>query len=387
MKIPKLSISVWLWAGAALILATGLAWLAWPRAPVVTTVPVSRGPVQLELVDEGHTRIHDVYVVAAPVSGALQRLPVEAGDAIEKGQIVATLRPAQPLPLDARSAAEADAAVTAATAAVRAAEGDVVMARRQSVRTRALFDQGYASQAAFDAAATALTVANATLSARKADLRRARVAAGLGNSETREIVQVKSPAAGHVLRLYQQSEAVIAAGTPLLDIGNPDNIEVVAEFLTQDAVRMHTGDPAYVENWGGGPPIAATVSRIEPFARTKVSALGVEEQRVNVIAQLAAPRDAPRLGHGFRVDLRVLLARQENAVRVPSDALVRDGRDWGVYTVRDHRLVFRRVRIGEASGPFRPVLSGLHPGDPIVLFPSDALRPGLTVRVTSGQAP
>ncbi len=246
---------------------------------------------------------------------------------------------------------------------------------------------GYASQAAFDAAATALTVANATLSARKADLRRARVAAGLGNGETREIVQVKSPAAGQVLRLYQQSEAVIAAGTPLLDIGNPDNIEVVAEFLTQDAVRMHTGDPAYVENWGGGPPIAATVTRIEPFARTKVSALGVEEQRVNVIAQLAAPRDAPRLGHGFRVDLRVLVARQDDVVRLPSDALVRDGRDWGVYTVRDHRLVFRRVRIGEASGPFRPVLSGLHPGDPIVLFPSDALRPGLTVRVTSGQAP
>jgi HlyD family secretion protein len=387
MKIPKLSISVWLWAGAALILAAGLGWLAWPRAPVVTTVPVSRGPVQLELADEGHTRIHDVYVVAAPVSGALQRLPVEAGDAIEKGQVVATLRPAPPLPLDARSAAEADAAVAAATAAVRAAEGDVVMARRQSVRTRALFDQGYASQAAFDAATTALTVANATLSARKADLRRARIAAGLGNGETREIAQVKSPAAGHVLRLYQQSEAVIAAGTPLLDIGNPANIEVVAEFLTQDAVRMHTGDPAYVENWGGGPPIAATVTRIEPFARTKVSALGVEEQRVNVIAQLAAPRDAPRLGHGFRVDLRVLVARQDDVVRVPSDALVRDGRDWGVYTVRDHRLVFRRVRIGESSGPFRPVLSGLQPGDPIVLFPSDALRPGLTVRVTSGQAP
>ena len=386
MKIPKLSISVWLWAGAALILAAGLGWLAWPRAPVVTTMPVSRGPVQLELVDEGRTRIHDVYVVAAPVSGALQRLPVEAGDAIEKGQVVATLRPALPLPLDARSAAEADAAVMAATAAVRAAEGDVVMARRQSVRTRALFDQGYASQAAFDGAATALTVANATLSARKADLRRARIAAGLGNGETREIVQVKSPAAGHVLRLYQQSEAVIAAGTPLLDIGNPANIEVVAEFLTQDAVRMHAGDSAYVENWGGGPPIAATVTRIEPFARTKVSALGVEEQRVNVIAQLAAPRDAPRLGHGFRVDLRVLVARQDDVVRVPVDALVRDGRDWGVYTVRDHRLVFKRVRIGEASGPFRPVLGGLQSGDPIVLFPSDALRPGLTVRVTSEKA-
>ncbi len=387
MKIPKPPTSVWLWAGAALILAAGLAWLAWPRAPVVTTVTVSRGPVQLELVDEGRTRIHDVFVVAAPVSGALQRLPVEAGDGVGKGQVVATLRPAHPMPLDARSAAEADAAVTAAAAAVQAAEGDVVIARRQSVRTRALFDQGYASQASFDAAAAALTVANATLAARRADLRRARITAGLANGETREIVQVQSPAAGQVLRLYQQSEAVIAAGTPLLDIGNPARIEVVAEFLTQDAVRMHIGDPAYVENWGGGPPVSAKIARIEPFARTKVSALGVEEQRVNVIAQLAAPQDAPRLGHGFRVDLRVLVARQDDAVRVPVDALVRDGRDWGVYTVRDHRLVFKRVRIGEASGPFRPVLSGLQAGDSIVLFPSDALSTGLTVRVISERAP
>lgn len=386
MKIPKPPTSVWLWAGAALVLVLGLAWLAWPRAPVVTTVTVARGPVQLELVDEGRTRIHDVFVVAAPVSGALQRLPVEAGDAVGKGQVVATLRPAHPLPLDARSAAEADAAVTAAAAAVQAAEGDVVIARRQSVRTRALFDQGYASQASFDAAAAALTVANATLAARRADLRRARVTAGLANGETREIVQVQSPAAGQVLRLYQQSEAVIPAGTPLLDIGNPARIEVVAEFLTQDAVRMHIGDPAYVENWGGGSPVRATIARIEPFARTKVSALGVEEQRVNVIAHLAAPQDAPRLGHGFRVDLRVLVARQDNVVRVPVDALVRDGRDWGVYTVRDHRLVFKRIRIGEASGPFRPVLGGLQAGDPIVLFPSDALRPGLTVRVTSERA-
>jgi HlyD family secretion protein len=249
----------------------------------VDVAVIDRGVVRAEVVDEARTRIHDVFVVAAPVSGELQRIELEPGDAVVRGQVVATIQPADPALLDARVAAEANAGVSAAQAALSAAEADYQLAQNDRQRIAALFARDFASQAALDAADAALRAARAAVNARRADLTRARAAAGSPTSRARRATPIASPAAGRVLRVLQESETIALAGSPLLEIGDPAQIEIVAEFLSQDAVRMQAGAAAQIENWGGDPPIPARVFRIEPYARTKISALGVEEQRVNVI--------------------------------------------------------------------------------------------------------
>jgi HlyD family secretion protein len=187
-----------------------------------------------------------------------------------------------------------------------------------------------------------------------------------------------------VLRIVQESESVVAGGAPLLEIGNPDTIEIVAEFLSQDAVAISAGAPAFVENWGGQEAIPARVFRVEPFGRTEISALGVEEQRVNVIAHLRDPATAPALGHGFRVDLRVVVSRQDNVLRVPVDALLRDGAGWAVFRIEGGRARWTPIEVGEGGERHRAVRSGLEPGDRVVLFPGDVLEDGARVRAGGG---
>jgi HlyD family secretion protein len=195
---------------------------------------------------------------------------------------------------------------------------------------------------------------------------------------------VPAPATGRVLRVLQQSETIAIAGAPLLEIGDPSQIEIAADFLSQDAVRMQAGAPAAIENWGGDTPIPATVFRIEPYARTTISALGVEEQRVTVILHLLNPESAPPLGHGFRVDARVVVHQEDAAVRVPTDALVRDGEAWAVFVIRRGRARLTRVEIGNGGDDYRAVRSGLAPGDRVVLFPGDALADRASVTLRRG---
>ncbi|HTM82063.1 efflux RND transporter periplasmic adaptor subunit [Asticcacaulis sp.] len=376
MKLPKPNLSHLLWLGAGIVLLAAFLWMMWPRSKAVETAIVDRGVVQHDIIDEGRTRIHNVFVVAAPVAGELQRIAVEPGDAVVRGQTVALLSPASPALLDARLSAETQAGIMAAAAGLRSADADLALARRDRLRTQTLFDRGYASQAALDNATAVLDAAQATRLARLAQLKQAQVAAGTPGGETGVITTVKSPVAGQVLQLYQQSETVLPAGSPLLSIGDPAEVEIVSEFLSQDAVLMKVGNNAFVEGWGGNTPIPARISRIEPYAHTKVSALGVEEQRVNVIAQLIHPDSAPSLGHGFRVDLRVVISRQEGAMRVPVDCLVRNGEAWSVFRVEKGRAVLRPVQIGDGGDRFRAVISGLSAGDRLVLFPGDTLRSG-----------
>lgn len=379
---PKLARAQWIWLGFGAALGLLLVWLAWPRAQAVEIAVIDRGAVRSEVIDEARTRVHDVFLISAPVSGALQRVELEPGDAVERGQVVATILPADPALLDARLAAEANAGVAAAQAALSAAEADYQLAQSDRQRVATLFARDFASQAALDAADAGQRAARAAVNARRADLARARAAAGSPNARARRSTPVTSPAAGHVLRVLQESETIALAGAPLLEIGDPAQIEIVAEFLSQDAVRMQAGAAAQIENWGGGSPIAARVFRIEPYARTKTSALGVEEQRVNVILHLQEPEDAAALGHGFRVDARVVIAEESDALRVPTDALVRDGRGWAVFVLEGGRARLRPITIGGGGEDYRSVTQGLEVGERVVLFPSDSLADGARIRPT-----
>lgn len=378
----RLSVAQRVWLGAGIAVALLLVWLAWPRPMSVEIATIDRGVVRSEVVDEARTRIHDVFVIAAPVSGELQRIELEPGDAVERGQVVASIQPADPALLDARVAAEASAAVAAAQAALAASEADLQLAQSDQRRVATLFAREFASQAALDAANASLRAARAAVNARRAEVTRARAAAGSPSARARRATPVTSPAAGRVLRVLQQSETIALAGAPLIEIGDTSQIEIAAEFLTQDAVRMQAGASAQIENWGGETPIPARVFRIEPYARTRISALGVEEQRVNVILHLVDPDTAPPLGHGFRVDARVVLNEEHDALRAPTDALVRDGDGWAVFVVRGGRARLTPITLGDGGDDYRAVSSGLRAGDRVILFPGDSMFDGDRVQGT-----
>lgn len=379
-SLPRLSLARWLWTATGLMLVIGLAWLAWPRALEVETAAIDRGTVRREIVDEGRTRIHDVFVISAPVAGDLQRIELHPGDPVARGAVVATILPADPALMDARVAQEAAAAVTAARSALTAAEAGADLARRDQTRVARLAEQGFAAPAALDSANAALRAARAEVSARRAELQRAMVAAGRSRTRPGRPTPVRSPASGRVLQLLRPSQGVVLVGTPLLELGDPANLEVVAEFLSQDAMLIPTGARANLEGWGGETALPARVSIIEPFAHTKVSALGIEEQRVNVILRLSDPGAAPPLGHGFRLDVRVVVSETPNALRVPTDALVRDGPGWAVFRILEGRARLTPIRIGTGDDHFRAVLGGLVAGDRVILFPGDAIADGIRVR-------
>ncbi|MFO0509474.1 MAG: efflux RND transporter periplasmic adaptor subunit, partial [Gammaproteobacteria bacterium] len=267
-----------LWGAVAIALAVVLAVAFWPRAVEVELATVDRGTVREELVDEGRTRMREVYVVAAPVSGRLLRVAVEPGDAVRAGEGVARMTRGATGFLDARIEAEARAGLAAAGARRSAAAAERELASIEATRMTTLARDRLVAASVRDAAVTRLRAAEASEQAAIADERRARSAllsAGVGAEAGTGVSVVAAPTAGVVLRVAQESEAVVAAGTPLVVIGDPGELEVVAEFLSQDAVRLVAGARASLENWGG-PPVAAVVHRVEPVARTKVSALGIE---------------------------------------------------------------------------------------------------------------
>ena len=360
-----------LWGAVAIALVVTLAVAFWPRAVEVELATVDRGTVREELVDEGRTRMREVYVVAAPVSGRLLRVAVEPGDAVRAGEGVARMTRGAAGFLDARIEAEARAALAAASARRSAAVAERELAATEAARMTTLARDRLVAASARDAAAARLRSAEAGEEAAAAEERRVRsalLAAGTGAESGGTSFAVAAPAAGVVLRVAQESEAVVAAGTPLVVIGDPAEVEVVAEFLSQDAVRIAPGARASLENWGG-PPVAAVVHLIEPVARTKVSALGIEEQRANVILRFVALPPATLRAHDFRVDARVVVAEQADAVRVPLGALFRSDGGWAVYRERGGRAERVPVELTVQDSNFRAVVSGLSPGDRVVLSP------------------
>ena len=373
------------WIAAALVAIVVIVFAMLPEPLEVDMAVVDRGDVRVDIVDEGRTRMHDVYMVSAPVTGRVLRVDVEPGDTVAVGAVVARMSRAAAGFLDTRSDLQARAAVRAAEAQLRSAVASFTLAAREHQRNLEMMKSNLISKATADQSEARLDAARAARDAADAEVKRARSALLDASRVSGDTVAVTSPSAGRVLRVPQQSEAVINAGTPIVEIGDPQRIEVVAEFLSQDAVRMQPGAQAQIENWGG-PPLPAVVERVEPVARTKISALGVEEQRTNVILQFTPEAVDPPQAHDFRVDVRVVIGEARDAVRVPLGALFRRDEGWAVYKVVGGKAAITEVRVAEADGRYRAVLSGLTPGDQVIVFPSSAVTAGASVRARETRA-
>ena len=388
-----------LWAVPALLLAGLLVSAFLPKPVPVDLAVVARGPLVVTVGGEGQTRVRDLYTVSAPLAAQVERLALEPGDPVTAGEtVVALLRPVDPAFLDRRSRTQGAAEVEAAQSAVTAADRQVARAAAQLAFSRSELERAVSlaaqgnvarrtvEQARMDLAAhkAEFEADQATLDARRHDLAAARArliepeAAAAAGGAGPCCVTVRAPAGGRVLHVLQKSAAVVAPGTPLLEIGDPAALEVVVDLLSADAVKVAARSVASIEDWGGGPALPAIVRRVEPSGFTKVSALGIEEQRVNVIIDLAGAAP-PALGDGFRVMARVEVWRAGDTVRAPLGALFRDGADWAAFRVEDGIARLRRLRLGQMNDQAAQVLDGLAAGDRLVLHPSDRVADGVTV--------
>lgn len=357
----------------------------WPRPVLVETARAQLGPLRTEVVEEGRTQVRERFVVAAPVGGQLQRIQLEAGDPVMATQtVVAVIDPVRPALLDARSRLLALARRDGSVASLERARAAQQFALSERQRFERLFaDKTIPIQeleaAQWRAEAATREVASAESAVRQAE---AELAPFVDADEglARDPVTVTAPAGGRVLRILQESSRVVSAGTPLLEIGDPSNLEVVVDVLSRDAAAIEPGTPVELEQWGGTSPLLAKVRRVEPAAFTKVSALGVEEQRVNLIADLVTPpEDRRNLGDQYRVEARIIVWSTNRTLKVPSGALFRFGQDWAAYQVQNRRANLRRVVTGR-SGEFETeVREGLAEGDIVVLYPGDRVRDGRRV--------
>jgi HlyD family secretion protein len=371
--------------------------VAWLPNPIeVEIAPVTRGPLVVTVNEDGRTRVKDRYIVSAPVTGNLARHELEAGDAIEEQQVLARLVPLPPPLLDVRTRAEAKARVDAAMAALRQAEATVKRARFQRDfekqeydRVLAVVQQGGLAKSDADRAVSTYRSSeedlhSAEFGARVADhqleLARTALSQLSVKAEDTEQLEIKSPVAGQVLRVFQESEGVVQSGTPILEVGDPSALEIVVDVLSQDATRIPARAPTLIERWGGKNPLHGHVRVVEPSAFTKISALGVEEQRVNVIVDLDDDRTLwSTLGDGYRVEARISVWEGRDVLEVPASAVFRSEEAWATFVVEEGTAVLRRVDIGESNGLETEVLSGLQEGDTVIAYPSDSVRDGVSV--------
>ncbi len=399
----------WIVVAAVLIAGSAVAfWALRPQPVAVDTAAIARGALEVTVSEEGRTRVRDIYTVSAPVAGTLQRSLREVGDEVVAGRtVVAVIRPSAPGLLDARARREAEAIVAAveamiesANAQVREAEAQLAYATSEHKRAAELRQTSAVSESRFEETRAAALAAEARLAAARATLvayrhglqmAKARLVGPLderGNGEAGACcLLVQAPVDGRVLAIHHESEQVVAAGTALIELGDPRRIEVVAELLSSDAVRIVPGAPVRIDGWGGPGTLAARVRYVEPAGFTKTSALGIEEQRVRAILDFDGPPDErPGLGHGYQVTAHISVRRIEDAPLVPLGALFRRGDNWSVFvTDSQGRARERVVRIGERTAREAVVLAGLEPGERVVLYPSDRVTDGVRIRERDGR--
>jgi HlyD family secretion protein len=377
--------------GLGIALAGAIALALRPAPVAVEAAAVDSGPVRVTVDWTGKTRVRERYQVAAPVSGRLSRVALRAGDRVRAGDVVARVAGAAASPLDPRSRAElsarlgaARAAEGAAAAGLQRAQAAAAQARRDADRAEALAQGGSIAAQAVESARAHLRVREEEQHMAAAALRRARAeaaaaAAALGAGErSSAAVEVRAPTDGAVLRVLRESAGPVTAGTPIVEFGDPTDIEVVLDLPTADAVRVHRGDRALASGWGGSAPLAAVVRRVEPSAYTKVSPLGVEEQRVDVLLDPVGEGWAA-LGDGFSVDVQVVVQELPDAIRVPTSALFRDRDGWALYAVVDGRARRRAVDVAARGGATAAVREGVRPGDRVLVHPSDEVTDGARV--------
>ncbi|MEN9221512.1 MAG: efflux RND transporter periplasmic adaptor subunit [Thermostichus sp. BF3_bins_97] len=427
--------------GAGLVVLMG--WAFWPSPVPVDMAVVERGLLQVTVEAEGRTRLRERFEIAAPVDGRLERIPVRVGDPVSSGDIIARIDPlplasqvqsiqAQIQRLEAEkqgvdtqrpkaaSLVQAEAAIAAAQARyqqalAQQAEAQAIweQAQREHQRLEDLFQQGAIPRQALEEAELAETSRHQTLTARQQEVEQAQAAilsaqqgvqllqaqqrdpdyllqvydaqirslqaelASLADSAQHTIIT--APAAGQVLRVHQESARFVPAGTVLVEIGDPDQLELEIDVLSSDAVRIQPGDPVQVRQWGGSQALQGSVRTVEPAAFTKVSALGVEEQRVNIIADIEDPPG--RLGDGYRIEAEVIIWQNEEALKLPLSALFRCQDQWCVYVAEEERARQRQVALGQRNTTMAEVLQGLEPGETVILYPSDQVQPGRRIQL------
>jgi len=388
------------------LLAVGMAvavavigWWLMPGPVRVETATVVRAPFVATVDEDGKTRVRERYVVAAPLAGVSTRVRLKPGDRVDTGSVIASILPTPAALLDPRSRREAEERLGAAEAtrertqaAVERTRAQFDQAKADLERTRVLAQRGAATTQALERAELVLRVAD----------RDARAAEFQDHATEHEIEQIKAvlarydrpdqeqggrwdvvaPVSGVVLNVVQESERTVTAGTPLVEIADPQDLEIVVDVLSNDALEVRPGAEVAIEHWGGPSPLQGRVRRVEPAAFTKVSTLGVEEQRVNVRVDLVSPPELWKgLGDGFRVDARITVFSKSDSLVVPAGAVFRAGDDWFVFVVVNGRAERRSIMLLRRSGRFAAVASGLERGELVVVYPGDKVAPGARVSV------
>ena len=374
----------WRWALliAALLIA-GLIYSLWPEAVAVDTETVSRGEMSVGITDDGVTRADELYVVSAPVTGYLSRIELEAGDTVGRGALITRMTGRPSSPLDQRTRDEMRGALAAAQAAEAGANASYLQSQRDLERAEAIFERGFLPKAQLEAARTRVATDRSARQQARADVARLRAMltnpSGEGSGGN---VSVRAPASGQVFSVINESEGVIAEGTPLVTVGNPDTIEVVVDLLSREAVRVKPGNRVAITQWGGPDPLIGYVERIEPFGRLRISALGIEEQRVNVIIHFdeGSASQGARLGHGYQIDATIELWRDEDTLRVPIGSLFRgpDG-EWQVFVVENGRARLATVELGQINDEHAQLLSGLDEDATVIINPGGMIEDGTRV--------
>ena len=364
-----------------------------PEVIAVEASTIDRGPMRVTVDEDGRTRVRDRFVITAPTSGRLERITLREGTPITAGQVVAYIAP---LPLDVTTRRQAEARLNSSEALTMEASSLVdqsktalEQAKRSVARSESLLSAGGVSPESHERTLLELRTREHEVEAAQSRLRAARsdaeaaratlLALGAGTAGR---IAVRSPSAGHVLRVPEPSERVVSAGTPLIELGDARALEVVADVLSSDATRLRIGDSVEIVDWGGDRNLWARIRTVEPSAFTRVSALGVDEQRVNVLMDLV---DAPlSLGDGYRVETRTIVWDTADVLRAPPSAVFQIGNDWALYAVENNRARLRHVNIGHRSGDAIEIISGASKGTRVILFPSDKIKDGVRVKATGG---
>jgi len=381
---------------AFIILAIGYGFL--PKSITVETARAQQGHMRVAIEEEGMTRVMNRYIVSAPVAGFALRIGLDIGDPVSRGERITGLEPLRSNVLDPRSRAEAKARVAAAEASLhavkekaRAARASYDFAKKDAGRVRQLFKDALVTQEKLDIAEANMQRTDAELNSsefavevalheKEAALTSLKYSAAQQTGMVTEKVLIKAPVSGRVLKIHHESEGVVREGEALIEIGDPRALEVQVDVLSADAVKLRPGMAVFFERWGGDRPLEGRVRSIEPAGFTKVSALGVEEQRVLVISDIVSPpQEWTQLGDGYRVEAGFVLWEDKNVLQVPSSALFRTGNSWSVFAVKNNKAQLRTVQTGYSNGLSTQIVSGLNEGEMVILHPDNSLKDGRRV--------
>ncbi len=375
-----------------------LVWGFWPQPVLVEAVEVRLAPLTVTIEEEGRTRVIDRYIISAPVDGVACRVQLDVGDPVEQGQVLLSITPLESQVLDPRSRAQAEAKVAAAKAAFRAAEEQAraaaaaeQLAVTELKRKRPLMDKELIARDVYD---KAVTEVKSTIAARRSDefnvkvatheLRSARMVLDYTASTTRkpaERLPIRSPITGRILKVPHECEGPVRTSDPLLEVGDPSILEIEVDVLSSDAVKIKPGMNVLFDRWGGEQPLEGVVRIVEPVGFTKVSALGVEEQRVLIISDFTSPAEQwQRLGDGYRVEARFILWHEENVLQVPASSLFRFDNGWALFVIEGQHAKRHEVKVGQRNGLSAQILDGVKEGDKVINHPSDEVEDGRSVK-------